>query len=182
MHPELPFFLSWTKKYLYIIFGVCEIYICRIGLSSSLVPVDRENVADDSANDSEDEDEDEDEDRLPRRRVEYLREPVFLPASTAERKFTFHAQRVWDRDYVVFGLAAHQNLPAAIVWKDVEKDLGGWAEYDGTHLGMTYEDELDNMQGTYSCSGSSFGMQIRSGLAWNKRKVVTCGTVWSAPN
>ncbi|KAI5778527.1 hypothetical protein EDC01DRAFT_673535 [Geopyxis carbonaria] len=179
-HLNLPFFLSWSKKYLYIIFGACEIYICRIDLTGP--PTAGSPAAEDSDSDSRTE--------LPRmvymedtpyphRRVEYLREPAFLPASTVERPFTFHVQHLWNREYAVFGLAAHAQLPAAIVWKEVETDLGGWAPYDDatTFFGMTYQDKLENTRAkTWPDSSDSWCFSARDIDDWTFNNLDNRGT------
>jgi hypothetical protein len=149
-HRELPFSLWWSETHLYIVFGACEVYICRILLQrqglETFVP-----------------------------KIEVLQNPAFLPASTTQRSFSFLLQMHNGREYALFSLCGNAELPPALIWKDVEADLGGWKEFDGKHIGRSEDDEVDDMKGKYSCNALAFNVPVRSGLEWNTRVELVCG-------
>jgi hypothetical protein len=75
---ELPCSFICTDEYLYIIFGACEVYLCRILLPCNGAPEFSPEI-------------------------KTTKEPAFLPASTAtEREFTF----IPNKKYAVFTISS----------------------------------------------------------------------------
>lgn len=102
---ELPCSFICTDEYLYIIFGVCEVYLCRILLPCNGAPEFSPEI-------------------------KTTKEPAFLPASTAtEREFTFIPNK--SMQCLPSPLV---ESPAALMLKDIKADLGGWVDFDGHHL------------------------------------------------
>lgn len=197
-YSELPFQITWAERHAFLAFGACEVYIVRMLLDSPVLQ--GEAGASSSANSlvvSEDESEDESEgietnSGRPKNgppRVETTNKPAFLPASTTERHFTYIpsasylsspsgvASDAKEREYAFFAIAGNRELPAVIIRKDIDADLGGWTSCDDEAqvVGKNSEDEEYDMKGKYSCNALSFHVPIRSGLAWNHRVVVRCG-------
>lgn len=151
----LPFTISWTGDYVYLVFGACEVYIVRLLLDNC-----QQN---DSTSKS-------------RPRVEKTKEPAFLPASTTERSFTYIpvSHQLGEKEYGIFAISGSTQLPPVLIRYDIA-DLGGWIEYEAsTHVGHDGNVEDDDMKGKYSCNYRTFKVPIRSGLAW-EREVVECG-------
>ncbi|RPA77318.1 hypothetical protein BJ508DRAFT_417148 [Ascobolus immersus RN42] len=167
-HSDLPFTATWDDEWVYLAFGACEVYVARMALGRVdvghlPVPANQHDI----------------EAGPPIAPVQTLKEPIFLPASTAERPFTIHPHTFWCSNHLLISLPAftssHTTLPPALLWRNVDKDLGGWIPYTGPHIGYSEEHEIDDFKGDYSCSGDSFSMPIRSGLSWNVRIDVVCG-------
>jgi hypothetical protein len=108
-------------------------------------------------------------------RIETISESIFFPASTNERGFMFLPQTVAGVEYAVFALGANAEFSPALMWEDINRDLGGWTEYNHQHglrtLGCT---DVATLKGAYASSEMRFNVPIRSSLAWNQRTLVTC--------
>jgi hypothetical protein len=149
---DLPCTFVWTDCHLYVIFGKVEVKICRINLSQIPKGVHTESPT-----------------------IETISESIFFPASTNERGFVFLPRIVAGMEYVVFALGANADFPPTLIWGDINRDLGGWTEYnhqDGLKtLGCA---DATNLKGIYASSEMRFNVPIRSSLAWNQRTLVTC--------
>jgi hypothetical protein len=101
---------------------------------------------------------------------------MFLPASTIERGLEFIPRNVSGVEYAVFALGGNNDFGPALLWREMEKDLGGWIEYDKeSGLSVLQNMEEDNfIKGEYACPELRFDVPIRSGLSWNHRTLVTC--------
>lgn len=149
---ELPCSFSWTQGHVYVIFGACEVYVCRI----VLIP-EGSGTSDEWRYD-----------------VTSLQNPVYLPASTTEREFFFAPLTVGDVEYAVIAIAGNAEFPPVLMYKEVQAELGGWVECCGL-VGPGRTEDPGDMKGLYSCDALRYLVPIRSGLEWNKRLQVVCG-------
>jgi hypothetical protein len=148
---HLPCVFSWTNSHLYVVFGSIEVKICRIELFTT--PETTEP-----------------------RKIQVLKESVFLPSSAIERGVEFIPRTVSGVEYAVFALGGNDGFAPALLWRETEKDLGGWIAYDkesGLSVLETME-TADFIKGEYACPELRFDVPIRSGLSWNHRSMVTC--------
>jgi len=148
-HPNLPFSHSWSDEYLNIVFGVCEVYVCRIQLTpramSNGIPescpltglqCDNEDITTSSVGAGVDTEGDcniPSTQQTPPRLVlpvstPKFNQPIFLPVSTVIRQFSFPTITISRKEYVLFALAGSTDLdlPPVLIFRDVEEDLGGW--------------------------------------------------------
>lgn len=172
-HSQLPYSLCWTPSHLYIVFGACYVYICRIQLQPESTNAESESL--EVSPDTRTLDDATFSDKF-NPKVEVLKNKVFLPASTVHRTFTFQPHSFGDTDYALFAISGSAEVPPVLVWKDIEKDLGGWTDYDGTNIGQhVNEYDFNRMQGKYAADSRFFYVPIRSGLEWNTVYHLRCG-------
>lgn len=203
-HNHLPFRVTWSEKYVFLVFGACEVYVVRM----SLDPQQHKEEGSDStvrsssvpSTDDREKEGEEGEELRPTPiqagspRVETTKKPVFLPASTTERPFTYvphppepsSALSATQKEYAIFVIAGSPELPPVLIRKDINADLGGWVscDCDASEVnskvvgkGPDAEEEEDDMKGKYSCNALTFRVPIRSGLAWDQRVIVECGAM-----
>lgn len=239
-HPGLPFSYTWDQTHLNLVFGACEVYVCRIELmptdqqitevlpivsspvkvsappstnpptskgdgssdSESESEIESESESENNSECSDDEDESESESvdtdledtSISSQSLQSLNvyipqsnQPIFLPASTTRRPFAFHAPMISNIQYALFAIAGTEDLPAVLVLRDLEEDLGGWVRCDAkqrVYLGrgstadgkrQKHTPENWDMGGKYSCNSLTYNVSIRSGMEWNTRVEVVCG-------
>lgn len=111
-HPQLPYSLCWTPSHLYIVFGACYVYICRIKLQPE--PTNGKAEPLEASPDTSSLDDATCSDKL-NPKVEVLKKKVFLPASTVHRAFTFHPHSFGGNDYALFAISGSAEVPPMLV-------------------------------------------------------------------
>lgn len=151
--PELPCSFTWTEDYLYVIFGSCEINVCRISLSESGMV---KSVASKPA-------------------VERLQKTMYLPISAGKRGVRFFCHSVNESSYGIFALGGTAELAPVVITRHIDSDLGGWQEPEKGNMVVLHDESSDRcMKGIYAASEPMFSIPIRSSLAWQIRTYVTC--------